>query len=256
MEKIIKKVLIGLVVVLVLIGGGVFLLFSNLDKIVETSIETAGTNTLGSQVEVGSVAMDLIAGTASIYDFSIANPTGFSNAEMVSFDELTVSINLQNTNSENIHINSVVARSPHVLYESTDGNANMDVVSARFANEEGAESADANQIILVIDSILIEDIQGTLLSDKLPNPVEVSLGDVNLNNLEGTPEQLAEQIMGPVTSQVGAAAAQALVQQVTDLLGNADAINEQVQEARDRVQDVGDQAAEALESVGNLFNRD
>ena len=251
-----KKVLIGLVVVLVLIGGGVFLLFSNLDKIVETSIETAGTNTLGSQVEVGSVAMDLIGGTASIYDFSIANPAGFSNAEMVSFDELTVSINLQNTNSENIHINSVVARSPHVLYESTDGNANMDVVSARFANEEGAESADANQIILVIDSILIEDIQGTLLSDKLPNPVEVSLGDVNLNNLEGTPEQLAEQIMGPVTAQVGAAAAQALVQQITDLLGNADVINEQVQEARDRVQDISDQAAEALESVGNLFNRD
>ena len=251
-----KKVLIGLVVVLVLIGGGVFLLFSNLDKIVETSIETAGTNTLGSQVEVGSVAMDLIGGTASIYDFSIANPAGFSNAEMVSFDELTVSINLQNTNSENIHINSVVARSPHVLYESTDGNANMDVVSARFANEEGAESADANQIILVIDSILIEDIQGTLLSDKLPNPVEVSLGDVILSNLEGTPEELAEQIMGPVTAQVGAAAAQALVQQITDLLGNADVINEQVQEARDRVQDISDQAAEALESVGNLFNRD
>ena len=253
-----KKVLIGLVVVLVLIGGGVFLLFSNLDKIVETSIETAGTNTLGSQVEVGSVAMDLIGGTASIYDFSIANPAGFSNAEMVSFDELTVSINLQNTNSENIHINSVVARSPHVLYESTDGNANMDVVSARFASEEGAgaQSADSNQIMLVIDSILIEDIQGTLVSDKLPNPLEVSLGDVILSNLEGTPEELAEQIMGPVTSQVGAAAAQALVQQVTDLLGNADAINEQVQEARDRVQDISDQAAEVLESVGNLFNRD
>ena len=62
--------------------------------------------------------------------------------------------------------------------------------------------------------------------------------------------------MGPVTAQVGAAAAQALVQQITDLLGNADVINEQVQEARDRVQDISDQAAEALESVGNLFNRD
>ena len=75
---------------LVLIGGGVFLLFSNLDKIVETSIETAGTNTMGSQVEVGSVAMDLIGGTASIYDFSIANPAGFSNAEMVRSFNLTV----------------------------------------------------------------------------------------------------------------------------------------------------------------------
>lgn len=52
-----KKVLIGLVIILVLIGGGVFLLFSNLDKIVETGIETAGSSALGSRVEVGSVAM-------------------------------------------------------------------------------------------------------------------------------------------------------------------------------------------------------
>ncbi len=259
MEKIMKKVLIGLVIVLALIGGGVFLLFSNLDKIVETGIETAGTSTLGSQVEVGRVELDLIAGTASIYDFSIANPTGFSSAEMVSFDELTVSINLANTNGQNIHINSVVARSPHVLYESTDGTTNLDTVSARFesdAEDDEPQATDAAQIMLVIDSILIEDIKGTLSSDKLPNPVEVNLGDVTLSNLEGSPEELTKQIMAPVIAQIGSAAAQALVQQVTQLLGNTEAINEQVQEVRDRVQDVGDQAAEALESVGNLFNRD
>ena len=57
-----KKVLIGLAVVLVLIAGSVFLLFSNLDKIVESGIETAGTSTVGSQVEVGSVALDLVGG--------------------------------------------------------------------------------------------------------------------------------------------------------------------------------------------------
>ena len=51
---------------------------------------------------------------------------------MVSFEELSVSINLQNTSGNQIHINSVVARSPFVLYESVDGETNVDAVSARF----------------------------------------------------------------------------------------------------------------------------
>jgi hypothetical protein len=254
-----KKVLIGLVIVLILIGGGVFLLFSNLDKIVETGIETAGSSALGSRVEVGSVAINLTSGSASIYHFSVANPTGYSNAEMISFDELSVAIDLQNTNGQNVHVTSIVARSPHVLYESSGGVTNLDKVSERL--DDGASAAepqatDAANINIVIDSVLIENIQGTLLSDRLPAPVEVSLGDVRLNNLEGDPEELAQQIMAPVISQIGTAAAQALAQSITELLENAEAINEQVQDARDKIEDVSNQASEALESVGNLFKRD
>ncbi len=253
-----KKVLIGLVIVLVLIGGGVFLLFSNLDKIVETGIETAGSSALGSRVEVGSVAIDLTAGSASIYNFSIANPTGYSNAQMISFDELSLDIDLPNTNGQNVHITSIVARSPHVLYESSGGVTNLDKVSARFDAGEATQpqATDSANINIMIDSVLIENIQGTLLSDQLPAPVEVSLGNVRLNNLEGDPGVLAQQIMAPVINQVGAAAAQALAQSITELLGNAEAINEQVQDARDKIDDVSNQASEALESVGNLFKRD
>ncbi len=253
-----KKVMIGLVIILVLIGGGVFLLFSNLDKIVEAGIETAGTSAIGSQVEVGSVAIDLPAGSASIYNFSIANPAGYSNAQMISFDELSLAINLQDTNGQNIHITSIVGRSPHVLYESDSGVTNLDTVSARFDSDEPAAEpqADDSAINIIIDSVLIENIQGTLLSDRLPRPVDVSLGDVRLNNLNGTPEELAQQIMAPVISQVGRAGAQALARSISQLVENAEAINEQVRDARDRVDDAKNQASEALDSVGNLFKRD
>jgi len=254
-----KKAAIGLVIVLLLIGGGVFLLFSNLDKIVEAGIETAGSSAIGSQVEVGSVAIDLSAGSASIFNFSIANPAGYSNAQMISFDELSLAINLQDTSGQNVHITSIVARSPHVLYESEGGVTNLDTVSARFDSDESApepQADDTADINIIIDSVLIENIQGTLLSDRLPRPVDVSLGDVRLSNLEGGPEELAQQIMAPVITQVGGAAARALAQSITELLQNADAINEQVRDARDRVEEVSNQASEALESVGNLFKRD
>jgi len=263
MEEKMKKVLIGLVIVVALIGGGVVLLFSNLDKIVETGIETAGSNTLGTQVDVGSVSLDLVGGSASIFDFSVSNPVGYSNADMVSFDELTVAIDLQNTSSEQVHIRSVVARSPHVLYGSEGGTSNMDTVTARLESGETAtaEESEAPQVMLIIDSILVENIRGTLVSDKLPTPAEVSLGDVRLSGLQGYPDELAEQIMDPILSQIGAVAAQAMVQAITDQLGAAaDQLNEQLEGAgsdlQESLDDVSSKANEALESVGNLFKKD
>lgn len=257
-----KKVIIGLAIVVVVIIGGVVLLFSNLDKIVETGIETAGTNTLGTAVEVGSVDLDLIGGTASIYDFTIANPVGYSDADMVRFDELSVSIDLQDTSGERVHINSVVARSPYVLYESIAGMSNIDTVSARF--EPAPEEESESQVMLVIDSILVENIQGRLQSDKLPRAVDVDLGDVRLTGLEGYPNELAGQIMKPLLSQVGTAAARALVKATTELLGDtANQVNERLQDARDQVDSAKDQlneakdkANETLDKVGNLFKKD
>jgi len=80
-----KKVLIALGVVVVLIGGGLVLLLSNLDGLVKTAIETYGSEAVGSQVSVGSVELNLTEGSAAIYDFSVANPPGFSDQPIMSF---------------------------------------------------------------------------------------------------------------------------------------------------------------------------
>jgi hypothetical protein len=246
-----KKVLLGLVIVVVVIAGGAVFLFSNLDKIVKTGIETAGTSTLGTRVSVGDVALDLVAGTASIYNFAVANPAGYTSGDMLRFSELSVGINLQDTSGERVHINSVVARSPYVFYESIDGTSNMDAISARFDTQETEESE--SQVMLVIDSIVIEDIQGTLQSDKLPSALNVDLGDIRLSELEGYPEDLAGQIMGPLLSQVAASSAQAIVKATTELLNDAAGkVGDQLGESLD---DVGDKANEALDKVGNLFKR-
>ena len=163
-----------------------------------------------------------------------------------------VSINLQNTSGDQIHINSVVARSPFVLYESVDGETNVDAVSARFNSEEevAEESDDSAAINLIIDIIVIEDIQVTLISGFLSEPVDVGLGDIRLNDLEVSPDDIAGQIMTPILAQVGSAAAQALVQATADILSNA------AKGAQDALEGVTDKASKALESVGNIFKRD
>ncbi len=260
-----RKIIIGVVFVVVAVGAGVVYLFNNLDRLVKSAIETAGTEVMGSRVAVDGVAIDLFGGTASITGFSIANPPGFSNQAMMSFDEFAVAIDLASLNTDVIRINSITARNPRVLYETTSAGNNLDVVRDRLASDEPSPPpSEYSGPLLAIASIDIEGIGGTLQSHILPRSVEVNLGDIRLRDLQGTPEQIAEQAMNPLMRQLGTSAANSLVVAARDLLGQdaeqalrqlqgrASEQAQQLQErAREEVQGLRDAANERLdEAVG------
>src|SRR5690606_27271260 len=164
---------------------------------------------VGSAVDVGLVEIDLAAGTATISDFSVANPAGFSDAEMLRFDELRVSLDLQSLRTDTPRITSVTALNPFVLYEMSGGTSNLDTVMARFASEEPPpEDAGPGQR-LAVDSLTIEGIQARMVADRLPRPVTVPLGDIRLSGLEGTTDEIAEQVARPIIAQLSRNAASA-----------------------------------------------
>ena len=77
----IKKILIGVVVLLVIVAAAIYFLFSNLDSIVKAMIEKYGTEAAQSDVRVDSVKISLTTGEASLGGLSVANPKGFSSAK-------------------------------------------------------------------------------------------------------------------------------------------------------------------------------
>lgn len=260
-----KKILVGLGVVVILIAGGVVLLLSNLDSLVKTAIETYGSEAVGSQVSVGSVEINLTEGTAAIYDFSVANPPGFSDQAMMSFSEVSVAIDLDTIGEEIIGINSIIARSPYVLYESANDTTNVDTVSARFAGDgeatETSSDAEESEVELRITNILIENIQARMEGDGIPD-LNINLGDISLQNLEGTPEEIAGQIMGPVTRQISSNAASALLEATATMLNeglesateNLSNMGSELGEGlSEGVDGVGNAVEEGLQGLGNLF---
>lgn len=203
-----KTVLLGIVVVLLLlVGGGVYFVYTNLDMIVERGIESAGSEAAGSDVQVEGVELDLMGGSAIIRGFTLANPSGFSDAAMLSIDELAVVIDVANIDSSNIRIVSITSRNPHLLYESRDGASNLDVMRERMASEPAPADSTAPQINLQVDSVVIEDIGATVSSDLMPRSAEVDLGDIRLANLSGTPDEIAQQVLRPLLTQLAANAA-------------------------------------------------
>jgi hypothetical protein len=254
-----KKVLIGLVVIVVALGGVFYYLASNLDGILKQVIETQGSSALGTDVRVDSVAVDLRGGTATINGFRVANPDGFSDADMMRFDELHVALDLASISSDVLRINTIRSTNPYMRFELQGTRSNIQAIRDRFppsAAEEPAQPTGPEPVI-ALDDLTINGIQGTLQSDQLPRPVDVSFGSIQVTNVEGTPEVLAQQIARSIMSQLANNARDALesvasgaieaelenrVNEATDSVRNR--INEELQDADPEIQ----QAAEALQN--------
>lgn len=204
---------------LVVVAGIGFLLLGNVGGVAKRVIERAGTETMGTAVRVGSVSLDLADGSAVLTDFRVANPPGFSNQPLMRFDELRVALDVRSLNQEVVRVRRITSTNPVVHYELSDGRANLDVVLEHLARQQPAEPVpDEDVLLLGIDEIFIEGIGGSLLSDQLPRQVNVTLGDVRLRDMQGTPEQIALQIARPLFDQVSSQIGSALVRAAADLL--------------------------------------
>lgn len=253
--KTLLKIVVGLIVVVILlVGGGLYYVYSNLDALVERGIETAGTSAAGTQVAVDSVDLDLLAGSAIIRGFTLANPEGYSDAAMLSFDELAVVIDISSMSRSGgtIPITSITSRNPHLLYETHDGVSNLDTIRERLASDsaEPAPESTGPEPQIEIGSIVIEGIGATVSSDLLPSPAEVELGDVRLQNLSGTPAEIAQQVLRPLLTQLAANAGRIALTLIPEDLRAAGTAVRDAAEAR--VEQAGDAVREGL---GNLLRR-
>ncbi|HLT64273.1 MAG TPA: hypothetical protein VKZ92_07110 [Pseudohongiella sp.] len=245
-----KKLFYAVLVLLVLVISGFVLLVNNLDTLVRRAIEVAGSSALGTEVNVGSVELDLTGGSATLTNFSIANPSGFSNEDMVRFDELHLAIDLASLNSEVVRIHSIRTVNPYLNYEMQGTRSNIDALRERFpAQTAPAEPVtNSREPVLALDSVRIAGIQGQLKSDLLPQPVAINLGDVQIPAVQGTPDQLARQIAVPLLTQLGRNAASEAAGVNAELLQQQlrDSANERLQDAEESVRGAADELRNRL----------
>jgi hypothetical protein len=255
-----KKVIIGLLLaIVVLVGGAIWFVYSNLDMLVEQAIETAGTAAAGTPVRVDGVSIDLMGGSATVRGFTLANPAGFGSEPMLSFAELAVVIDLTRMNRQNLGILSVTALNPRVVYETRNGTSNVEVLSERLSSGSApAETTSGPSMHFDIGSVVVEDIEAVLVSDRLAEPVEVNIGDIRLQNLSGTAIEVANQALGALTTQIAASAGRALLNLTPEQLRAAgENVLQRAEEAGDSAVEQLDEAADnLLERAGNLLRRD
>lgn len=218
-----KKILIGLAVIILLVVGALVYVYVNLDNIVKSTIEEAGTRVTLADVTVDGVSIETTQNTAAINGLVVGNPDGFNSDYAFSLGNISVRLDGSTLTSDTIRIIEVVVDSPSVIYELGNGSSNIATIQRnveafvqRVSGPTGAGGADgetsgdgaAGGTKIIIDNVYVRNgdvgvsasfLQGKKLSTNLP---EIHLTDVGKDDGGATPAEVAGEILTAINASV------------------------------------------------------
>ncbi len=213
------KVFGGLVVAIVLVvAGAMYLVFQNADGIVKGIIEEVGTEMTGSRVSVGDVKLRLADGSGTITGLQIANPEGFSKANIFEIDKITLGIDPGSLTGPVYILNEIEIDGARVLAEQNMSGTNVEVmkknieqaadrVTAQLGLDSGAEVEETtDDVRLMVSKFRFVNSSARLVTEQFGEH-ELTVPGINLSNLgtkeKGlTPEELATEAVSALVKQV------------------------------------------------------
>lgn len=158
-----KKVLIGVSALVVLLVIGLVVIWSNLDAIVKSAIQTYGSEATKTTVSVADVKLKLEAGEAMISGLKIGNPEGFSDPNIFELGMISTKIDISTLNQNPIVIDEIIISAPAVVYEiNKSGVANADVLKKNLGAGSGGGSQSSSsaesgeELKMIIRKLVVE----------------------------------------------------------------------------------------------------
>ena len=228
-----KKLLIGVLVIVAIGAGAMFYLSSNAGGMIKNGVETYVPPIIGAEVALAKVDLDPANGAASLSGLLIGNPEGFDVATLA---------------SDVIHIKEVRLDAPDMIYEiGTNGN-NIGKIQENveaYVAGLGLESSDDSELKYIIDHVYINGTKVKIASDLLGGRgAGVTLPDLHIADI-GKRENgaIATDVLKQVFGVVNASVSEVAQNEVLgDIAGSVeDAAGNVVKDLEDKVVDeVGD----------------
>lgn len=222
-----KKILIGLVIVVIVIAGGVAVLYSNLDKIVKEAVETAGSQVTAVPVTLNGVTLELTDGKAALTGLKVANPAEFKTDYAISLGGVAVAIDPGSVGGDTILVKNVTIDAPKVIYELGSGGSNINAIqqnvesfTKQFAGSGGSSSGSSDSGSsagggeegpkVVIENLRITggrvavsaDIPGLSGEDMGVNLPDIHLTDIGKDDGGASPAEVAAEVMAALNDSI------------------------------------------------------
>jgi hypothetical protein len=240
-----KKIAISLVVLVVIVGGGLYYVFNNLDSYVRMAIEKYGTAATRAEVTLSSVKLSLASGEGSLSGLNVGNPPGFAAKQSVYLGSIAVKLDTSSVRGTGpIVIHQIAIDKPQVTYEMDNGgNSNLEALArnaqAYASSAAGKQSAQTDAKGGPGRKIIIEDLtikngqisvsqallQGKQINAPLP---EIHLTNIGKSEGGATPAEVAQKILGTITSAAGKVAASDLINQLAPIKNIGGAVGDAI----------------------------
>ena len=235
----IKKLLISLLLLIVLAVGATFLY---LDRIVTTGIEVVGSQVLGTEVTVASVAISPLNGSGSISGLESRNPEGFDSDYIFQLEQVEVSLNAASLMSDVIEIESIIITQPEITYETRITTDNVRALLENIGGvggETAAADGESGKEMFIRDFRLLSP-QVNLVAAVATAPIslpDIELTDIGTEDNAATVAQVLEVVLSALRRTIREAE-----------LPGLDMLREGVES---RLQDGIEEAEEVVEDLGN-----
>lgn len=257
-----KKILIGLGVLVVVVAVGVYVFLGSLNDIVRAAVEKVGSDMTQTSVTLNEVDIELTSGKGALRGFAVTNPSGFSDDAAFKFDEVTVDLDIASVRSDPIVIKEIVIQGPNVVYEfGEDGDNNLNRLNKNVqskAGSGGSSSKSGDTPNIVIENVYLRDgtvsVVAPLLNEKMSVPLPtIHLTDIGKEGKGATPEEIADQLMAAVLKGAQDAVAQAKID-VSKLTGAAmEEVNKATEDAQKAIEGATSGTGSMGEDAGNAI---
>lgn len=204
-----KKMLIGLGVLIVIVFVAFFFVWKNLDAIVKTAIETYGSEATKTAVHVASVKLDLKEGKATITGLSVANPKGFTDPNVFELGRISTRVDTASLNKNPIVIDEIHISAPAVVYEiNRSGVSNVEVLKKNLGMGGGSQaSSSGSERKMIIRKIIVDGSSAKVRIAALNREQSVSLPrivmtDVGAKSGGATAAEVARQLSDTMLANV------------------------------------------------------
>jgi len=210
-----KKILIGVAVVVVLIAGGVVYFASNLDSIIKAAVEDVGSDATKTKVTLNEVKLSITSGEGALRGFRMGNPAGFKTKEAMRFGEVSVKVDTGSVTKDVIVIKEVVIAAPEITYELAGGTSNIQTIQKNvdtFAKSMGAggggskpaEKSEGGKKV-IIENLYVRNgkigVSADFLAGKqmnVPLPT-IHMKDVGKEKGGASPAEVADQLLTQIS---------------------------------------------------------
>lgn len=259
-----KRALIAICILLVIVAGGVvWYLLTNLDSMVKADIEKYGSQVTQTAVRVNTVHIVLQEGSGGIFGLTVANPKGFETKDAFSLGETSLKLDLKSLGKDIIVIDNVTVRDPKVGYEmNADGKGSLNQLYDNISSylpaggEDREDEGAATGPRLIIRQLTFEG--GVINARIIPldrQTYSVQLPPLKMTNLGApngaTGSEIAKEILARVTKQ----AEDEAVRQIIDkqLKGKLEQEQQKFEDqAREQIES---EKKKAEEKLGELLKR-
>ncbi len=244
--KILFRIVLVLVLLAVVAVGAAFFFA---DQIIAAGLKKGLEDAAGTEVTLGDTDLDLGSTTRlAVTRLQIANPPDFAGGDVLAVTTFSTEIDVPSMVSSAPRIKSVLIDGVTLRPEAKGTRLNLLELQKHLASKSGSDDPSATQPTkdkrrYRVDRVSITNIHvspvgslATLMSEDLRIP------DIELTDLEGTPEQINAQVLGQ------------LIKQTLSAVPNADQVLSKFQSAAESLgtkglDEVKKQGSEALKDV-------